>query len=499
MKHKITALAICLLFSYTLFATKYNKREMRAVWVSTLLNLDWPSKSGLSSEEQKNEFITLLNAFEKNKINTVIIQVRPSGDAIYPSKYSEWSKWLTGKQGVAPDNNFDPLKFIVEECHKRCMEVHAWFNPFRAVYNTNTNPACSTHISNTKPEWIIKYGLNKFLDPGNPEVRNYVKDIICEVVENYDIDAVHFDDYFYPHESRDTMFDDYNSYEKYGYEFYDIKNWRRDNINKFIELVNKSIHERKPQVKFGVSPFPVWRSTKYDPKLGVNVNSSSSYDDLCADVLLWVQKGWIDYVMPQLYGNIGNKYLDYSKLIKWWDKNCENANLYIGQAIFKLNANSKNSTWNSSQEIISQLNLNNTYQKVKGHSFFRAQYFVTNPLNISEMLNNKNHRYPAILPINKNIPAIIPDKLESVYIEQNNNSHALTWENKSNKNNYFIIYKYKGLIPLYDAQNIYKITKNKRIEIPESDIKSGYSFWVSSISKTHHESKPTKAHLIKTS
>jgi len=496
MKHKITALAICILFSYTLFASKYNKREMRAVWVSTLLNLDWPSKSGLSSEEQKSEFIKLLDIFEKNKINTVIIQVRPSGDAIYPSKYAVWSKWLTGTQNIAPDNNFDPLKFIVEECHKRCMEVHAWFNPFRSVYNTEKNPACSSHISNTHPEWIIKYGNNKFLDPGNPKVREYVKDIVCEVVENYDIDAIHFDDYFYPHESKNAFFEDYNSFDKYGGTFYDIKDWRRDNVNKFIELISKSIHTKKSHIKFGISPFPVWRSKTQDPELGVDIKSSSSYDDLCADVLLWVNKGWIDYIMPQLYGNIGNNVLNYTTLIKWWNANCNKANLYIGQAIYKLDANSKNKEWQSSQEIINQLNLNNTYESVKGHSFFRAQYFKTNPLNITEKLNQLNHRYPALLPINKNIPAIIPKKLDFVFLENKNNTHSLTWDNTNADNKYFIIYKYKGLFPHYSAQNIYKITTKKKVIISEKDLKAGYKFCVSSISKTHHESKPTKAFIL---
>lgn len=496
MLKKLTFLILILIFPTLLFAYKHNKREMRAVWVTTLLNLDWPSKSGLSMEEQKEEFIDLLDNFQKNNINTVIVQIRPSGDAIYPSRYATWSKWLSGKQGTAPDGDYDPVEFMIKECHKRCMEFHAWMNPYRVVFNYETSPAPSYHISNKKPEWVVTYGKHQYLNPGIPEVRKYITNIVCEVVNKYNIDAIHFDDYFYPHETNNKNFKDSITYKKYGQDFDNLKDWRRDNVNKFIKTVSDSIHSKKTNVKFGVSPFPVWRNKAHDAEKGVDLRASSSYDDLCADVLLWTTNKWIDYVMPQLYGNIGHKYLDYSVLVEWWNKYCENTNVYIGQAIYKLDINSKYSEWTSSDEILEQLSLNNKYESIKGHAFFRAKYLTKNPLHISESLERSFHKYPSLLPLNKNIPEINPRKLSFVFLKKSSKENKLLWTNNSDKNEYFIVYRYKSLFPKYSAENIYKITKNLNIEISDEEIKEGYKYRVASISKSHHESKSTKAYTI---
>jgi len=478
-------------------STNHNKREMRAVWISTLLNLDWPSQSGLSNAEMKKEFIEMLNKFEKNNINTVIVQIRPSGDAIYPSRYTVWSKWISGEQGIAPKDKFDPVKFMIEECHKRCMEFHAWLNPFRVVFSYNNHPAKAFHISNKKKDLIITCGKHKYLDPGLPNVRKHLNNVICEVVNNYDIDAIHFDDYFYPQENKTDTFDDSNSFRRYGSKFEDIRDWRRDNINQFIKETSKNIHQIKPLVKFGISPFPVWRNKSQDEKIGVDLECSSSYDDLCADVLLWVKEGWIDYVMPQLYSNIGNKNLDYTTLVKWWNRYSYNTNIYTGQAIYKLDAKSKEEQWQSSDEIINQLKINNQCESVKGHAFFRARFLNNNPLQISEALNKSYHKYPSILPINKNIPKVTPRRLKLVFLENKDKKHIIRWNNDGANNQYYIIYRYKGFFPNYSAENIYKITNKLKYVIPKDDYKKSYKYCVSSVSKTHHESKPTKAYIIK--
>lgn len=498
MQRKILISLIILLFPLILSASSHKKRELRAVWVTTLLNLDWPSKSGLSVEVQKKEFIDMLNIFQKNNINTVIVQIRPAGDAIYPSRTEQWSKWLTGTQGLAPGEDYDPLKFMIDECHKRCMEFHAWMNPYRVVFNYENNTTAKNHISNKKPEWVITCGKHKYLNPGIPEVREYINSVVCEVVENYDIDAIHFDDYFYPQEAKGEIFDDSKTYNKNKGEFTNLKDWRRNNVNLFIKEISDSIHKIDSNVKFGISPFPVWRNITQDAEKGVNLKASSSYDDLCADVLLWANKGWIDYVMPQLYGYIGHKYLDYSVLVEWWNKYCANTNVYIGQAIYKLDAKSDVARWKSSNEIIHQLDLNTKCDAVKGHAFFRAKFFTENPLNISENLSKTYHKYPSILPINNNIPEITPDKLSFVFLKEQAGINTLSWTSNSSNNDYFIIYKYKGLFPSYSAQNIYKITKNLLMEIPKEELDNGYKFCVSSLSKSHHESRPTKAYIIKT-
>lgn len=493
MVKKLTILTLILLSTQLLFAFKYKKREMRAVWIATVVNLDWPSQKGLDSETQKKEFTDMLDLFKKNNINTVIVQVRPSGDAIYPSKYTNWSEWLTGIQGQCPTPYYDPLKFIVEECHKRCLEIHAWFNPFRAIFNYNKHQVCKQHITNTHPEWTITYGNHKYLDPGIPDVRNHIAKVINEVVKNYDIDAVHFDDYFYPY-SNSKDFPDSLSFEKYAGINTNKKQWRRNNINQFIKTVSSNIQKLKPEVKFGISPFPVWRTKKND-KEGINLSAISSYDDLCADILLWMNKGWIDYVMPQLYGHIGHKNLDYKKLAEWWSEKTKNTNLYIGQAIYKIDPQSEYKEWQDSRQLLDQIKLNQKYSNIKGHSFFRAGFLKANPLNINQKLKNSYHKYPSINPINKKIKPIIPKKPKLVILGKEKESYKLSWESYSLKNAYFIVYRYKGIFRSLKASNIYSITKESEIRIPARDAKK-YKYLITSVSRSHHESKAEKAYFI---
>ncbi len=491
---KKTAILILILFTtQLLFAVKHKKREMRAVWIATVSNLDWPSEKGLDSEIQKKEFTDMLDLFKKNNINTVIVQVRPSGDAIYPSQYTTWSEWLTGVQGQSPYPYYDPLQFMVEECHKRCMEIHAWFNPFRAIFNYKSHQVCDKHITNKHPEWTVTYGNHKYLDPAIPEVREYVSKLISEVVQNYDIDAVHFDDYFYPY-SNGKDFPDSLSFEKYGNKNPDKKQWRRDNINKFVKTVSENIQRLKPGVKFGISPFPVWR-TKKDDKEGIDLSASSSYDDLCADILLWINKGWIDYVMPQLYGHIGHKNLDYEKLAEWWSKKTNNTNLYIGQAIYKIDPQSEYKEWQDCSQLIKQIEVNQKYSNIKGHSFFRAGFLKANPLNINQKLKKSYHKYPAIYPINEKIKPIIPQKPKLVIMGKEKDNYTLSWESYSKKNAYFIIYRYKGLFRSLKPNNIYLITRESEIKIPASEAE-GYKYLITSVSRSHHESKAEKAYSI---
>lgn len=494
MFKRLTLLLLIILSTQLLFAIKHKKREMRAVWVATVANLDWPSQKGLDSETQKKEFIDMLNLFQKNNINTVIVQVRPSGDAIYPSKYSNWSEWLTGKQGQQPTPYYDPLAFMIEECHKRCMEIHAWFNPFRAVYNYHKHQVCENHITKRHPEWTITYGRHKYLNPGIPEVREYVSNIIKEVVINYNIDAIHFDDYFYPY-SNGTDFPDDISFQDYGESFNGKKDWRRENINKFIKDVSENIHKTKPEVKFGISPFPVWRTKKND-KQGIDLAASSSYDDLSADILLWMKRGWIDYVMPQLYGHIGQKNLDYKKLAEWWSNKTNNANLYIGQAIYKIDPNSEYKEWQNSNQLLRQIEINQRYSKIKGHSFFRAGFLKNNPLNINQKLMDSFHKYPALNPINEKITPLIPQKPKLVILEKEDNILTLSWESYSDNNTYFIVYRSKGLFRRFKAKNIYTITRQSEITIPLKDAK-GFKYFVTSVSRTHHESNAEKAYTIR--
>ena len=261
-------------------------REFRAAWIATIGNIDWPSKQGLDATVQQQEFISIVETLRANHMNAVIVQIRPSADALYQSPYENWSRYLSGKQGVAPSPYYDPLAFMIEECHKRCLEFHAWFNPYRALVDATKNPNTRDHVTKQHPEWFVNYGGKKYFDPGLPEVRAYFTKIVLDVVKRYDIDAVHFDDYFYPYRIGKLEFPDFNSYRMYGGNFAIKDDWRRDNVNRLIESLSKLIKKEKPYVKFGISPFGVWRNATKDPDGSLTNGGQTNYDDLFADVIL---------------------------------------------------------------------------------------------------------------------------------------------------------------------------------------------------------------------
>ena len=284
---------------------KNSKKELRGVWVASVINIDWPSKKGLSVEQQKREYISVLEDVKRWNMNAVFVQVKPTGDAFYPSKYSPWSEYLTGTQGVNP--GYDPLKFMIDEAHKRGIEFHAWFNPYRLTMkgkSTSTESLSKDNIGRKKPEWTVVYGGQLYLNPGIPEVNDYVIDSIVEVVRNYDIDGVHMDDYFYPYKVKGQEYPDDAQFRKYGGKFADKGDWRRNNINKLVEKLHREIKKQNSSIAFGISPFGVWRNASTDPGRGSETQAGvQNYDDLYADILHWMDKGWIDYVVPQIYWN----------------------------------------------------------------------------------------------------------------------------------------------------------------------------------------------------
>jgi len=356
-------------------------KELRGVWVASVSNIDWPSKKGLSVDQQKREFLTILDNVKKWNMNAVFVQVKPASDAFYPSKYSPWSEYLTGTQGINP--GYDPLKFMVEEAHKRGIEFHAWFNPYRLSTSGSRDRLSSDNIGRKKPEWTVAYGGQLYLNPGIPEVNNYVVNSIVEVVKNYDIDGVHMDDYFYPYKVKNQEYPDSAQFKKYGSKFSSIGDWRRNNVNTLIEKLHNSIKKEKENVEFGISPFGVWRNASTDPVRGSQTTAGvQNYDDLYADILLWMNKGWIDYVAPQIYWNQGHKAAEYNTLVKWWSKYAAqtNTNLYIGQAAYKINE------WKNAKELINQINFNRNYPEVKGSIFFSYKSLLTNPKNATSGL-----------------------------------------------------------------------------------------------------------------
>ena len=347
------------------------EKEMRAAWVSTVYNLDWP-KTKNNASKQKQELTQLMDKLKGCGINTIVLQVRPESDALYKSSINPWSKYLTGTQGKDP--GYDPLAFAVQEAHKRGMELHAWMNPYRVTSSgTNLNSLVSSHPARKNPSWVIKYNNKMYYDPGNPDVVDYLVKTVKEVVDKYDVDGIHFDDYFYPSSS----FPDDASYKAYG-KGQDRNNWRRENVNTLLKKV-KAVVNARSGCEFGVSPFGIWRNKSSDCPDGSETSGSQSYYNMLADSRTWIRKGYVDYIVPQIYWPIGLKVADYSKLVKWWANEVKgyDVDLYIGQGIYK-QGQSSYSGQNIAKEIKNQININKKYDTVKGSMYFSARDIVNN-------------------------------------------------------------------------------------------------------------------------
>ena len=371
-----------------------NVFEFRGVWVATVVNIDWPSKPGLSNETQKNEFIELLEMHQKNGMNAIIMQVRPAGDALYPSTLEPWSEYLTGKQGLPPSPFYDPLSFMIAETHKRGMEFHAWINPYRASFNNEKSSISPNHLTKTHPEWFVTYDNKKIFNPGLPEVWQHTNRVVRDIVSRYDIDAIHLDDYFYPYKVPGKEFQDDATYKKYNRGL-NKEDWRRSNCDTIIKQLSATVHNIKPGVQFGISPFGVWRNKSKDPD-GSNTKAGvTNYDDLYADIMLWQQKGWIDYIIPQLYWEHGHALADYDELINWWDQNNKNVNLYIGHGIYRAGTTTN---WKSTNEIPYQIKSLRNLKNTRGSAYFSSKTFNTNPNHWNDSLKNNYYRKPALQP-----------------------------------------------------------------------------------------------------
>lgn len=387
-------IAICLFISYA--NAQSSKREFRGAWIASVANIDWPSKPGLSAVEQQQQYIRLLDMLQAAGCNAVIVQIRPVADALYSSKKEPWSHYLTGRSGEPPYPYYDPLIFMIEEAHKRNMEFHAWFNPFRALMNSNSNPHPQNHVTHKHKDWIIAYGGKSYVDPGIPEAREYVINVIVDVVKRYDIDAVHLDDYFYPYRVPKQEFGDNKSYAKYG-EGTDKGDWRRQNVSRFVSLLNTSIKAEKPWMKLGISPFGVWRNKSQDPEGSDTRGGQTTYDDLYADVLMWLQKGWVDYMMPQLYWEHNHKAAPFSVLQPWWYDHCYKRHVYYGLGLYRMTT-AKSGPWASANELLWQLRDIRQRCPNSGYSFYSASCFDKIKAPVMDSLKNGHARYPALIP-----------------------------------------------------------------------------------------------------
>jgi uncharacterized lipoprotein YddW (UPF0748 family) len=373
--------------------------EFRGVWIASVDNIDWPPKGMINVDSQKVEYIRQVDMHKRNGMNAVIVQVRPAADAFYPSPYEPWSQWLTGTQGKPPSPYYDPLQFMIDETHKRGMEFHAWCNPYRADFKIGTSSIAPAHITKIHPEWFLDYGDKRYFDPANKQAQKFVVKVITDMVSRYDVDAVHMDDYFYPYRITGKEFPDEESYKKSGSRL-NKEDWRRSNVDSVISMLSVAIKKEKPWVQFGISPFSVWRNKDKDPRGSESKAGQTNYDDLYADILLWLKEKWIDYVAPQLYLEIGHDKIDYIKLLDWWSRNSYGRHLYIGHGIYRANGNSPaNIAWKKPDELPNQIKLLRQYPNVQGSIYFSSKSFNHNPNGWNDSLQNNYYKQPAKIPV----------------------------------------------------------------------------------------------------
>lgn len=380
------------------------KRELRAMWISSVVNIDWPSRTGLSAADQQAEFLHWLDVAEQFHLNAVFVQVRPTADAFWPSPLEPWSQYLTGVQGRDP--GYDPLAFIVEEAHRRNLELHTWYNPYRVSMGADPSALVPDHPARVHPDWIWAYGGKLYFDPGLPEAQEHIQQAILHSVENYDIDGVHFDDYFYPYPVAGQTIPDAATYAAHGAGFADIADWRRHNVNTFVHSVSQRIKALKPWVKFGISPFGIWRNRTTDP-LGSETGGSQSYDMQFADTRKWVLEGWLDYINPQIYWQFGLAVADYAKLVPWWADVAAKSgtHLYIGEALYKVTSGVFTDPAELSNHLTFDREIDATRAPVHGNVYFSAKHVPADPKGSMSIVRADHYSRPAIVPAMPWLPA----------------------------------------------------------------------------------------------
>lgn len=467
----------------------YPKREFRGAWIQAVNG----QFRGIPTEKLKQTLIDQLNSLQGAGINAIIFQVRPEADALYASQLEPWSRFLTGVQGQAPSPYWDPMQFMIDECHKRGMEFHAWINPYR-VKTSLKSELSPNHLYNIHPEWFVTYNNQLFFDPALPESRRHICMVVADIVSRYDVDAIHMDDYFYPYPAKCMDFPDDASFARYGGGFTNRADWRRSNVNILIQKIHETIRGLKPWVKFGISPFGIYRNEKNDP-LGSKTNGLQNYDDLYADVLLWARNGWVDYNIPQIYWQIGHPAADYETLVKWWAKNTENRPLFIGQSVMNTiqNADPKNPSMN---QLPRKMALERAYQTIGGSCQWPASAVVENAGKYRDALVQEYHKYPALVPVFDFMDDKAPGKVRKVKKVWTEDGYMLFWTPPKAKDEMdravqYVVYRFddKEKVNIDDASHIVAVTRNNFYKLPYKDGKNKYRYVVTALDRLHNESK----------
>ncbi len=476
-------------FAQVQTGSAYPKREFRAAWIQSVNG----QFRGMPTEKLKQNLIGQLNSLQKAGINAIIFQVRPEADALYASRLEPWSRFLTGVQGKAPEPYWDPMQFMIDECHKRGMEFHAWINPYRTK-TTLKSELAPNHVYNIHPEWFVTYGDQLYFDPALPESRRHICMVVSDIVSRYDVDAIHMDDYFYPYPIKGKDFPDDASFARFGGGFSNKGDWRRSNVNVLIKKLHETIREIKPWVKFGVSPFGIYRNESSDP-LGSKTKGLQNYDDLYADVLLWAREGWIDYNIPQIYWHIGHPVADYETLVKWWARNTENRPLFIGQSVMNTvqNADPKNPSIN---QLPRKMALQRAYQTIGGSCQWPASAVVENAGKYRDALIAEYHKYPALPPVFDFMDNEAPAKARKMKPVWTEDGYILFWtapkyKEEMNRAVQYVVYRFndKEKVNIDDPSHIVAITRDNFYKLPYEDGKTKYRYVVTALDRLHNESK----------
>ena len=458
------------------------KHEFRGAWIATYAKLDWPRS--ISEIHQKNQMTNLLDYLEKAGINAVFFQVRSLGDAMYASRYEPWSHYLTGDQARSP--TYDPLKFVIGEAHRRGMELHAWINPYR-VHNGQRFNVADNHITVTHPEWTYPAGNYTYLDPGRQDVRSYVSMIVMDIARHYEIDGIHLDDYFYPYPPNHLTLSnspDIPTFQRENRGFTSVEDWRRDNINLQIAEIADSLRSFNPALKFGISPFGIWKSG-----IPRGVSGLNAYHVIFADATNWLQEKTIDYLVPQLYWRFGGEQ-DYAKLARWWAVQSGDRHLYIGHALYRAG------TEFSASEVPNQVAFNRNHPDISGSVFFRTMHFLPGfGLGFAQTIRGGLYQYPALPPSMDWKDMAAPPSPLNLTVTKNGNVVSLDWESPDLISRRYAVYRIKSdsapdpAHASQDARNLIAITGETEFEDNPGSDTDKYWYFVQSVSSNSIESE----------
>ena len=488
----------CIFVATALLRGQPPKREFRGTWIHTVGNSQYRT---MTPDQMRAHYVALLDSFERAGMNAVIYQVRPQADAFYMNSIEPWSRFITGIQGIAPDPIWDPLQFMIDECHKRGMELHAWLNPYRVTSNANEQ-LHPDHLFFKRPELFVKYGNQLYFDPGEPDSRAHTLAVIADVVSRYDLDGVHFDDYFYPYRVEFLEFPDEASFLKYhagqGFGRYEKNDWRRDNVNILVKQLADTIKAIKPWVKFGISPFCVWRNARVDSTGSLTNTLQTNYDDLFADVRLWVQEKWIDYNAPQLYYAIGHRTASYEPLIEWWSKNNFGVQLYLGQSLSSL-IDARMPDGTVEQQLYRKMRMMRSDPNVHGNIWWSGYGLSRNPNGIIDSLANDYQKYPALIPAYTHLKSTPPAPAKDLRVVRSGGQTRITWSapaaaTEMDRAVWFCIYRFatNELINLENAEKIVKVVRKNEYLLPTQRENKEYVYVVTALDRMWNESIPSK-------